>query len=101
MVGEHVATQFLGVQKGLAPKAVQIFAYTYLKAKISYYKVWKKRKHAQSLIRGSLEESFYMLPSYFYMLEKINPNTITHIEVDGENRFKYLFLDFGVVIRGF
>ncbi|KAL5544793.1 hypothetical protein UlMin_008577 [Ulmus minor] len=35
------------------------------------------------------------------MLEKLNPGTVTRIEVDGESRFKYLFLAFGVAIRGF
>ena len=83
------------------PKDVQSFARTHLRAKISYYKAWRGRKHAQSLIRGSPEESFYMLPSYCYMLEKVNPGIVTRIEVDGESRFKYLFLAFGAVIRGF
>ncbi|KAL5577876.1 hypothetical protein UlMin_019575 [Ulmus minor] len=35
------------------------------------------------------------------MLEKVNPGTIIHIAVDGDNRFKYLFLAFGVAIKGF
>ena len=35
------------------------------------------------------------------MSEKLNPRTITHIEVDRESRFKYLFLALGVAIRGF
>ena len=35
------------------------------------------------------------------MLEKLNLETLTRIEVDGESRFKYLFLAFGVAIRGF
>ncbi|KAL5574324.1 hypothetical protein UlMin_023921 [Ulmus minor] len=35
------------------------------------------------------------------MPEKVNPGTITYIEVDGDNRFKYLFLAFGVAIKGF
>ena len=35
------------------------------------------------------------------MLKKLNPGTVTCIEVDGESRFKYLFLAFGVAIRGF
>ena len=37
----------------------------------------------------------------FHMLEKLNLETVTHIEVDGESGFKYLFLAFGVAIRGF
>ena len=35
------------------------------------------------------------------MIEKVNLGTITHIEVNGDNRFKYLFLAFGVAIKGF
>ncbi|KAL5544667.1 hypothetical protein UlMin_008451 [Ulmus minor] len=72
-----------------------------LGAQISYYKAWRGRKHAHTLIRGSPEQSFHILPSYFHMLEKLNPGTVTRIEVDGESRFKYLFLAFGVAIRGF
>ena len=94
VVGKQVASQFLSAQKVLALKAVQSFACTHLKAKISYHKAWRGRKHAQSLIRGSPEKSFYML-------EKVNLGTVTHIEVDWENKFKYLFLDFGAAIRDF
>ncbi|KAL5577295.1 hypothetical protein UlMin_018994 [Ulmus minor] len=72
-----------------------------LGAQISYYKAWRGRKHAHTLIRGSPEHSFHILPSYFHMLKKLNPGTVTRIEVDGESRFKYLFLAFGVAIRGF
>ncbi|KAL5537762.1 hypothetical protein UlMin_045566 [Ulmus minor] len=101
MVGEKVASQYVGGEKGPTPKDVQTYARTHLNAKISYYKAWRGRKHAQSLIRGSPEQSFHLLPSYCYMLEKVNPGTITHIEVDGDNRFKYPFLAFGVAIKGF
>lgn len=62
MVGEQVAPYFVGGHKGLVPKDVQSFSRTHLKARINYYKAWQGRKHAQSLIRGSPEESFYMLP---------------------------------------
>ena len=41
VVGEQVDSQFLGAQKGPAPKAVQSFARMHLKAKISYYKAWR------------------------------------------------------------
>ncbi|KAL5572909.1 hypothetical protein UlMin_022506 [Ulmus minor] len=101
MVGEKFDPQYVGGEKGPTPKDVQTYARMHLNAKISYYKAWRGRKHAQSLIRGSPEQSFHLLPSYCYMLEKVNPGTITHIEVDGDNRFKYLFLAFGVAIKGF
>ena len=35
------------------------------------------------------------------MLEKLNLGTITLIEVDGDSKFKYILLAFGVTIRGF
>ncbi|KAL5574599.1 hypothetical protein UlMin_016298 [Ulmus minor] len=72
-----------------------------LRAQISYYKAWRGRKHDHTLIRGLPEQSFRVLPSYFHMLEKLNPGTVILIEVGGESRFKYLFLAFGVAIRGF
>ena len=34
------------------------------------------------------------------MLKKLNLGTIACIEVDKKSRFKYLFLSFGVAIRG-
>ena len=101
VIGEQVAPQYVGVEKGPDPKGVQTFARTKLRAQISYYKAWRGRKHAHTLIRGSPEQSFHILPLYFHMLEKLNPGTVTRIEVDGESRFKYLFLAFGVAIRGF
>ena len=101
VIGEQVAPQYVRVEKGPGPKGVQTFARTELGAQISYYKAWRGRKHAHTLIRGSPEQSFHVLPSYFHMLEKLNPGIVTRIEVDGESRFKYLFLAFGVAIRGF
>ena len=86
VVGEQVAPQFIGGQKGPEPKAIQSFACIHLKVRISYYKAWRGRKYAQSLIRGSTEESFYMFPSYRYMLEKVNPGIVTCIEVNEDSR---------------
>ena len=71
-----------------------------LGAKISYWKAWKGRKIAAYLKRGSPEQSFGLLPQYLYMVKKINPGSITHLQVDENNTFKYLFLAFGPSIRG-
>ena len=101
VIREHVAQQYVGGEKGPVPKGVQTIFRTNLNTEVSYYKAWRGRRHAYSRIRGSLEESFYMLPSYFYMLEIANPRTVTRIEVDGESRFKYFFLAFRDSIRGF
>ena len=42
-----------------------------------------------------------MFSSYCYILKKVNPGTVTRIEVDRENRFKYLLLAFGAAIKDF
>ena len=54
-----------------------------------------------SLIRGSPEDSFPLLRSYFHMLKVRNPGTVTHIEVDDNKKFKFLFVALNVAIRGF
>ncbi|KAL5564873.1 hypothetical protein UlMin_028037 [Ulmus minor] len=101
VIREQVAPQYIDIDKGLGPKGVQNFVCIELEAQISYYNAWRRRKHAHTLIRCLPEQSFHILPSYFHILEKLNPGTVTPIEVDRESRFKYLFLSFGVAIRGF
>ena len=68
VVGEYVAHQYVGGKKGPAPKGVQIICRTNLNTQVSYYKDWRGRQNAQSLIKSSPEESFYMIPSYCYMV---------------------------------
>ena len=41
---------------------------------------------------GSLESGYEESPTYLYMIRMTNPGTLTGLEVDAENRFKYLFL---------
>ncbi|CAL8996235.1 unnamed protein product [Prunus brigantina] len=68
---------------------------------ISYSKAWRSRELAIKIIRGSAEESYALLPSYCYELERTNPGTLTYIETDAANRFLYFFMSIGACIRGF
>ena len=52
-------------------------------------------------VRGTPERSYTMLFSYLYMLEKVNPGTVTYVELEGEKKFKYLFIALGACIEGF
>ncbi|KAL5560742.1 hypothetical protein UlMin_036953 [Ulmus minor] len=52
VIGEQVAPQYVGVEKGPGPKGVQTFARTEHGAQISYYKAWRGRKYAHTLIRA-------------------------------------------------
>ena len=56
---------------------------------------------AQHLIRGTPKHSFSMLPSYYHVLKEVNPGTVTHIELDSDNKLKYIFMALGTAIRGF
>ncbi|XP_070675801.1 uncharacterized protein [Malus domestica] len=68
---------------------------------ISYVKAWRAKEHAMELVKGSPEESYTVLPSYFAVLEAKNPGTITTIETDENNCFLYYFMSLGPCIRGF
>ena len=65
---------------------------------------WKARRTllaARDLVMGSSENGYQELPTYLQMIRMSNPGTLTQLEVDTKNRFKYLFLAFGASIAGF
>ena len=45
---------------------------------MNYHKAWRCRKKALIYVGGSVEMLYQKLPSYLYMLEKKNPDTINH-----------------------
>ena len=49
--------------------------------------------------RGSYELGYVVLPDYFKILKRKNPETVTALELDGE-RFKYCFVGFGASLHG-
>ncbi|XP_044479364.1 protein FAR1-RELATED SEQUENCE 5-like [Mangifera indica] len=68
---------------------------------ISYTQAWRAKTYAINALRGSLEESFGILREYCHNLELKNPGTMTRIDVDLQNRFKFFFMCMGCSIRGF
>ncbi|XP_010436277.1 PREDICTED: uncharacterized protein LOC104720001 [Camelina sativa] len=61
------------------------------KAMVSYWKAWESQEP---------DNSFALLPSYFYCLGQAYLRTITHLHME-TNRFKYLFLAFSFSLSGF
>ncbi|XP_013630834.1 PREDICTED: uncharacterized protein LOC106336532 [Brassica oleracea var. oleracea] len=57
--------------------------------------------YAQELVRGSAEDGYEQLPSYLEQISLVNLGSITGLELDSLNKFKYIFLSFGASIRGF
>ncbi|XP_018435571.1 uncharacterized protein LOC130505574 [Raphanus sativus] len=69
--------------------------------KMDYWKSHRTLLVARDLVMGSLESGYEQLPTYLHMIRISNPGTLTRLEVDTNNRFKYLFLAFGASISGF
>ncbi|XP_022889448.1 uncharacterized protein LOC111404956 [Olea europaea var. sylvestris] len=67
---------------------------------LNYVKAWRSRERTLKILRGDPTDSFMKIPSFFYMLDQINPGTVTGLELDSHNRFKYCFMAIGTSIRG-
>ena len=68
---------------------------------MDYWKSHRTLIVARDLVMGSAESGYEELPTYLHMIKMSNPGTLTRLEVDTNNRFKYLFLAFGASIAGF
>ena len=68
--------------------------------RIGYTKAWRGLERAKELAYGTPKDSYMYLPSYMYMLERMNPGTRTSIHtVDGH--FLYSFIAIGASIISF
>ncbi|XP_017972527.1 PREDICTED: uncharacterized protein LOC108661147 [Theobroma cacao] len=62
-----------------------------------YGKAWEAKEYTERLVFDPPEESFQLLPSYFYMLEQENLSIVTVVATDEAERFKYCFWAYGLV----
>ena len=101
VIGARMQGHFTDIKK--TPKAKVLMGYVReeLKVQCSYRKAWKAWKIGQHLIRGTPRNNFTMPPSYYHVLKEVNPGTVTHIELDSNNKLKYFFMALGAAIRGF
>ncbi|XP_073133697.1 protein FAR1-RELATED SEQUENCE 6-like [Henckelia pumila] len=68
---------------------------------VSYFKARGGKELALNTMMGDSVENFRKLPSFLKMIEKVNVGSFTDLEVDEENRFKYMFLAYGACIMGY
>ncbi|KAG7578977.1 MULE transposase domain [Arabidopsis thaliana x Arabidopsis arenosa] len=68
---------------------------------VGYWKAHRTLKYAHELVRDSPETGYKDLPEYLYRIRRANPGTLTRLEVDELDRFKYVFISFGASIDGF
>ncbi|CAA7043472.1 unnamed protein product [Microthlaspi erraticum] len=76
-------------------------SFTQLMRMVDYWKAHRTLKFARRLVSGSFEIGYQDLPIYLYMIRRANPGTLTKLEIDGKDRFKYLFIAFSAIIHGF
>ncbi|XP_016485814.1 uncharacterized protein LOC107806203 [Nicotiana tabacum] len=67
---------------------------------LSYMQVWRSKEKAIQLLRGIPSGQYKKIPTYLYMLEYVNPGSVTrlHTEVDGS--FLYAFIAIYASIGG-
>ncbi|AAF18645.1 F5J5.10 [Arabidopsis thaliana] len=94
-----VETTSNSIQRGTPRLIASVFAL--LGVHCSYSTALRGKMLHVSDVRGTPERSYTMLFSYLYMLEKVNPGTVTYVELEGEKKFKYLFIALGACIEGF
>ncbi|GKC51078.1 hypothetical protein Tco_1073823 [Tanacetum coccineum] len=78
-------------------KEIKHDIYTDLNIDITYKQAWRSKNVALESLSGCHVASFAQLPYYCHNLEMINDGAVTHIETDNEDRFKMVFIAFGVL----
>ncbi|XP_018462760.1 uncharacterized protein LOC108833862 [Raphanus sativus] len=90
-----------GVDPSILPRHVSDAMKMSFGIKMDYWKSHRTLIVARELVMGSSESGYEELPTYLHMIRMSNPGTLTQLEVDTSNRFKYLFLAFSASIAGF
>ncbi|XP_013633937.1 PREDICTED: uncharacterized protein LOC106339634 [Brassica oleracea var. oleracea] len=68
---------------------------------MDYWKSHRSLKFPREIDEGTPECGFESLPSYLYMIRRVNPSTVTRLHIDELGRFMYVFLAFGASVNGF
>lgn len=99
VVTDVLMENFRGQQKLSALKTIQTMMQN-RGVEISYFNAWMGKQLATNQLRGDHVESFKLLPAYLYMLEQVNPGSTTHLKINSDNSFKYMFLEYRACTSG-
>ncbi|KAK2642063.1 hypothetical protein Ddye_023826 [Dipteronia dyeriana] len=102
IIGEVIAPK-LQQQDGrlMRPKDIIADMKSIYGIQIMYNKEHATLNYALSLTYGTHEETFQLLPSFGYVLEQKNPDTITDLHCNEDDKFLYFFMSIGSSLRGF
>ncbi|XP_059314052.1 uncharacterized protein LOC132064899 [Lycium ferocissimum] len=84
--------------QGPTPKKIKTSVHNEIGCEVSYSKA---RQKALSIIRGTPEEGYSLLPGYLHILEQTNPGSRTDLKLDEDKNSKCCFLAYGTAIEGF
>jgi MULE transposase domain/MuDR family transposase/SWIM zinc finger len=99
-IASLLVSRFDSGSKGPTPKEIQSSVRHDFGCELSYWRAWRARGAALEKKRGNYELGYAVLPEYFNVLRRLNPGTVTALELKGQN-FKYCFLCFGAALHGF
>ncbi|KAK2640589.1 hypothetical protein Ddye_028384 [Dipteronia dyeriana] len=102
IIGEVIAPR-LQQQDGrlTRPKYIIVDMKLMYGIQIMYSKAHAALDYVLSLTYGTHEETFQLLPSFSYVLEQKNPNTIIDLQRDEDGKFLYFFMSIGASLSGF
>ncbi len=68
---------------------------------ISYDKAFRAKQLALEVIHGTHEDAYKAIPKYCTDVEQTNPNSVVHLDITSENRFRRVFISYGACAMGF
>ncbi|KAG7588865.1 MULE transposase domain [Arabidopsis suecica] len=101
LVASVLHEDFRGQLETPDPKTIMSLVKGRLGLDCSYSTALRGKKQHVSDMRGNPEACYTMLFAYLHMLREMNSVTVTEMELDEEERFKYLFIALGASIEGF
>ncbi|XP_018473887.2 uncharacterized protein LOC108845122 [Raphanus sativus] len=88
----------IGIIDGLNPKHIKDAMKNMFGMTLDCTNSYRALLYVQELVRGTAEDGYEWLPSYMEQIKLANPGSITSIELDDKDRFKYPFLASGASI---
>ncbi|XP_071708137.1 uncharacterized protein [Rutidosis leptorrhynchoides] len=101
VLGSILMESFKAANRDYNPKDIRDDVGNRFRVSISYNQAWRAKCHAIEMLRGSMDDSFRMLPIYLHNIKIHNPGSMTNVVTDNENRFVMCYMSFGAVIRSF
>ncbi|PIA50601.1 hypothetical protein AQUCO_01200064v1, partial [Aquilegia coerulea] len=68
---------------------------------LPYKQAWRAKEFAKKIIYGKVDDTYCRLPWYCDRIRENNPGSAPFVEMDGEQRFRRLFVAFHGSITGF